>query len=75
LAGYIFLSLICVALIGGIAISLKTGKTMTPLRGTQPFIVDRSQQPGRFWGGIVIMAGFAMVAAGMMLATIFDRAS
>ena len=71
---YIFLSLICLALLGGIAISLKTGKTMTPLRGTQPFVVDRAQQPGRFWGGIILMAGFAVVCAGMMLATMFDRA-
>jgi hypothetical protein len=75
LAFYIFLSLMCVASLCGIAISLKTGKTMTPLRGTQPFIVDRSQQPGRFWGGVISLGVFAAICAGMMLATIFDRAS
>jgi len=33
--------------------ALVTGKTINPLRGMRPLIVNRSEHPRRFWGGVV----------------------
>ena len=38
--------------------SIVTGKTLNPMRGLSPIIVNRSENPGRYWGGVF---GFAAV--------------
>jgi hypothetical protein len=53
-----------IAVFAGLAIAgIVTGKTMTPLRGTRPFIVSRATEPGRFWLGIVTWLAFTAVGA------------
>ena len=58
--GFVIFCLIWIAVFVSLAVAgLVTGKTMTPLRGSRPFIVSRVSEPGRFWFGIATYAAFA----------------
>lgn len=46
-------------------VELATGKALNPLRGSRPFIVERSKQPGHYWGGIVLTVLFSAFYAWM----------
>ena len=41
--------------------SLMTGKAFNPLRGTRPAIVNRMEQPTRYWASVMLCAVFVAV--------------
>lgn len=43
-------------------LSISSGKTLSPMQGTQPFIVNKRLHPARYWFGIVILIGLFMMA-------------
>jgi hypothetical protein len=45
-----------------LAISLITGKAFNPLRGMRPMIVNRVDQPGRYWAAIGLCVAFLALA-------------
>jgi hypothetical protein len=45
-----------------LAVALLTGKAFNPLSGMRPMIVDRLNQPGRYWASVVITAVVLAVA-------------
>ena len=60
MGAYLLFSLCWIAGCTALAIGgLITGKTMTPLNGTRPFIVSRDGEPRRYWFGIISSVVFA----------------
>jgi hypothetical protein len=47
--------------------SIVTGKSMTPMRGTRPFIVNRREHPVRYTVRVAINAGCLLVATLILL--------
>jgi hypothetical protein len=51
----------CAAFGGALIVSVVTGKTLNPIRGTSPFIVTRKEQPARYFGGLALLALFLLI--------------
>lgn len=44
-----------------LVVSLITGKTFTPLRGTRPTIVSRAEMPVHYWASIALCTAFVAI--------------